>query len=153
MNCKKVRAENFRNIALAEVEFCPGVNILLGENAQGKTNLLESIFLSSVGRSFRSNHTEEMIRFGESSADVTLDYEDSVRQNQLHIKIFKEKHRIVEKNGLKMDKLSDMVGCFRAVLFCPEHLSLIKDGPSERRSYLDMAISRLYPMYIHSLQR
>lgn len=69
------------------------------------------------------------------------------------MRIFQEKQRLVEKNGVRIEKLSDIMGSFRAVLFCPEHLSLIKDGPSERRSYLDMAISRMYPMYIHSLQK
>ena len=68
------------------------------------------------------------------------------------MKLFRDKQRLVEKNGIKMDRLSDIVGSFRAVLFCPEHLSMIKDGPAARRNYMDMAISRMYPMYMHSLQ-
>ncbi len=153
MYCKKISVRNFRNIAEAEVTFSEGVNILLGENAQGKTNLLEAIFYPSVGRSFRGAHTPEMIRFGESFAEIDLNFRDAKRDQEIKVKIFRDKQRQIEKNGLKMEKLSDIVGSFRAVLFCPEHLSMIKDGPSQRRSYMDMAISRMAPMYIHSLQK
>lgn len=153
MYCKKISVRNFRNISEAEVTFSEGVNILLGENAQGKTNLLEAIFYPSVGRSFRGAHTPEMIRFGESFAEIDLNFRDAKRDQEIKVKIFKDKQRQIEKNGLKMEKLSDIVGSFRAVLFCPEHLSMIKDGPSQRRNYMDMAISRMAPMYIHSLQK
>ena len=153
MYCKKIKVANFRNIEKAEVEFCEGVNILAGENAQGKTNLLEAIFYTSVGRSFRSAYNAQMIRFGCELADISLDFKDSKRAQNIHVRIFHDKQRQVEKNGVRVDKLSDIMGSFRAVLFCPEHLSLIKDGPSERRAFLDMAISRMYPMYMHSLQR
>ena len=153
MFCKRIDVRDFRNIESASVEFCDGVNILAGENAQGKTNLLEAVFYASVGRSFRSVHNAQLIRFGAENSDISLDYRDTKRDQNIHIRIFQEKQRIVEKNGIKADKLSDIMGSFRAVLFCPEHLSLIKDGPSERRAYLDMAISRMYPMYIHSLQK
>jgi len=153
MYCKKISVRNFRNIAEAEVTFSEGVNILLGENAQGKTNLLEAIFYPSVGRSFRGAHTPEMIRFGESFAEIDLNFRDAKRDQEIKVKIFRDKQRQIEKNGLKMEKLSDIVGSFRAVLFCREHLSMIKDGPSQRRSYMDMAISRMAPMYIHSLQK
>ncbi|MBQ2999309.1 MAG: DNA replication/repair protein RecF [Clostridia bacterium] len=153
MYCKKISVRNFRNISEAEVTFSEGVNILLGENAQGKTNLLEAIFYPSVGRSFRGAHTPEMIRFGESFAEIDLNFRDAKRDHEIKVRMFRDKQRQIEKNGIKMEKLSDIVGSFRAVLFCPEHLSMIKDGPSQRRSYMDMAISRMAPMYIHSLQK
>ena len=153
MYCKRIRVRDFRNIETADVSFCEGVNVLAGENAQGKTNLLEAVFYASVGRSFRSVHNAQMIRFGCDVADILLDFRDSKRDQNIHVKIFHDKQKLVEKNGVKAQKLSDIMGSFRAVLFCPEHLSLIKDGPSERRAYMDMAISRIYPMYIHSLQK
>ena len=155
MYCKRTAVKNFRNIKEADVSFSPGVNILVGENAQGKTNLLEAIFFASVGRSFRASNTSEMISFGQKSATVSLDYmcEGKERVDNLTFSLFTDKKKIVEKNNLKIEKMSDIVGSFRAVLFCPEHLSLIKDGPAERRSYLDIAISRISPRYIHSLQR
>ena len=155
MYCKSIAVKNFRNIKEAEVCFSQGVNILVGENAQGKTNLLEAIFYASVGRSFRAANAQEMISFGEKSSEVSLEYQcaDKARADVIDFKLFSDKKKIVEKNHLRVEKMSDIVGSFRAVLFCPEHLSLIKDGPAERRSYLDIAISRISPKYIHSLQR
>jgi DNA replication and repair protein RecF len=153
MQCNAVSLAGFRNIEEATVRFSPGVNVLYGENAQGKTNLLEAIFYASVGRSFRSAHNAQMIRFGAESADIELDFKDSKREQNIHVRIFHDKQKLMEKNGVRAQRLSDIMGSFRAVLFCPEHLSLIKDGPSERRAYLDMAISRMYPMYIYSLQK
>lgn len=155
MYCKRVAVKNFRNVEEASIEFCPEVNVLVGDNAQGKTNLLEAIFYASVGRSFRAANIGEMIRFGQRNAEIEIDYRcsDRVRDDNLQIKLFTDKKKIVEKNNLRVEKLSDIVGSFRAVLFCPEHLSLIKDGPSERRNYLDIAISRISPKYIRSLQR
>jgi len=153
MHCKKITVTNFRNVTSAEVCFCSGVNVLLGKNAQGKTNLLEAVFYASVGRSFRGASGAQMIKFGADAARISLDYEASGREQNIDIKIFKDKQRLATKNGIKIERLSELMGSFRAVLFCPEHLSLIKDGPSERRGYLDIAISRIYPTYIHSLQR
>ena len=155
MYCKKVKLTNFRNVSEAEIEFCDGINILAGENAQGKTNLLEAIFYASVGRSFRASSSNEMILFGKKNAVVSIDYmsDKKERSDNITIQLFSDKKKIVEKNHLRVERLSDIVGSFRSVLFCPEHLSLIKDGPLERRTYLDIAISRISPKYIHSLQR
>ena len=153
MYCKKIKVKNFRNIEEAEVEFTEGVNILTGENAQGKTNLLEAVYYPSVGRSFRSAHITDMITFGRPSAEISNDFRDNKRDLNIKVTLYRDKQRKIEKNGMRIDKLSDVVGSFRAVLFCPEHLSMIKDGPSGRRNYMDMAISCTYPLYIHSLQR
>ena len=155
MYCRRVSVKDFRNIENADVEFCPGVNVLVGENAQGKTNLLEAIFYASVGRSFRAANVSEMIGFDKKNAEITVCYrrEEKERDDKLSIKLFTDKKKIVEKNNLRVEKMSEIAGSFRAVLFCPEHLSLIKDGPGERRNYLDIAISRISPKYIHSLQR
>ncbi len=153
MYCNTIKVRDFRNIEEAEVSFDKGVNILIGENAQGKTNLLEAIFYLSVGKSFRAAHSSEIIRFGADHAELEIDYNDGVRDNNIKMHIFRDRQRKVEKNHLKIEKMSEIVGSFRAVLFCPEHLSLIKDGPSLRRNYLDIAISRLYPLYMKTLQR
>ena len=155
MYCKKVSLTNFRNISECSLDFCDGINILAGENAQGKTNLLEAIFYASVGRSFRATSSNEMISFGKRTATLSIDYQSDKkeRQDNITIQLFSDKKKTVEKNHLRVERLSDIVGSFRSVLFCPEHLSLIKDGPLERRTYLDIAISRISPKYIRSLQR
>ena len=153
MECKKISICNFRNIERAEIVFDGGVNILCGENAQGKTNLLEAIHFTSIGKSFRTSHDEEMIRFGEELCQVSLDFCDSVRTQNITVRMMPGKRKQIEHNKNKVSRVSDIVGTFRTVLFCPEHLSLIKEGPGERRNFLDIALSQLYPVYLKSLQR
>lgn len=153
MECNAIRIKNFRNIEEAEIEFDAGVNILTGDNAQGKTNLLEAISFTALGKSFRTTHEEDLIRFGAESAEISIDFTDSVRRQNITVRMMPGKRRRIEQNKVKVGRLSDIVGAFRTVLFCPEHLSLIKDGPAERRNYLDIAISQLYPVYLKSLQR
>ena len=140
MICRKLTAANFRNIEAATVEFSPGVNLLVGDNAEGKTNLIEAIYYISLGESFRGAPESEMIRFGTDDATVSLDFADSQREQNVSVHIFRDKRRRFEQNGVKIFKMSDIVGALRAVLFCPEHLSLIKDGPSLRRGWIDVAI-------------
>jgi DNA replication and repair protein RecF len=96
-----------------------------------------------------------MISFGQKSATISLDYlcEGRQREDNITFNLFTDKKKIVEKNHLKIEKMSDIVGSFRAVLFSPDHLQMIKDGPALRRNYLDVAISQIRPMYLHSLQK
>ena len=153
MLCKKVELRNFRNAECEVVEFENGINVLHGENAQGKTNLLEAIYLVSLGKSFRTTHDTEIIKFGEEYASVSLDYVCADREQNISMHFSDKQRKNVTHNGVKITKLSELVGSFRAVLFSPDHLQMIKDGPALRRSYLDVAISQIRPMYLHSLQK
>ena len=153
MECNRIRIRDFRNIESACIDFQSGVNILFGENAQGKTNLLEAISFAALGKSFRTSHDEEMIRFGAESCEVSLDFTDSARQKNIKVRMMVGKRKHIEQNKVKIGRVSDIVGVFRTVLFCPEHLSLIKEGPGERRNYMDIALSQLYPVYLKSLQK
>ena len=154
MLCKKVELCNFRNAENEVIEFDRGINVLHGENAQGKTNLLEAIYYVSLGKSFRTSHDVEIIRFGEEYASVSLDYESAGREQNITMRMSSNarQRKNVTHNGVKITKLSELVGSFRAVLFSPDHLQMIKDGPALRRNYLDVAISQIRPMYLHSLQ-
>ena len=155
MLCKKIELYNFRNVEQQTVEFDNGINVLHGENAQGKTNLLEAIYYISLGKSFRTTHENEIIRFGEEYASISLDYESEERVQNITMRFSDNvrQRKNVTHNGVKITKLSELVGSFRAVLFSPDHLQMIKEGPSLRRSYLDVAISQIRPMYLHSLQK
>ena len=153
MTCKRIKIKNFRNIERAEVEFSEGVNLLIGANAQGKTNLLEAIGYVALGKSFRTSHDEELIRFGAEMTELSVDFTDSVREQNITVRLSRGKRRRIEHNHVKVDRVSDAMGLFRTVLFCPEHLSMIKEGPGERRNFLDVALSQLYPIYLRSLQR
>lgn len=153
MFCKKVELNNFRNTESECVSFDGGINVLHGENAQGKTNLLEALYFISLGKSFRTTHEGEVIRFGEEYASVSLDYERANRPQNITIRLSDLQKKNVTHNGVRITRLSDLVGCFRAVLFSPDHLQMIKDGPALRRSYLDIAISQIRPLYLFSLQK
>lgn len=155
MICRYIDLKNYRNIEEARVEFDEGVNVLIGDNAQGKTNLLEGIYTFALGKSFRGVKEADVIRFGENESILSLGFENASRKEVQSLKIHLKRgvRKKIEMNGLKIDKIGEMIGNFRAVLFCPEHLSLIKEGPSMRRNYLDVAISQFRPVYLRSLQR
>ncbi len=153
MICNGITLTDFRNIESASVRFDSGVNVLYGNNAQGKTNLLEGIYYAAIGKSFRGQHAPEVIRFGTEGSTLSLDYTAAGRAQNITMRLFPNRSRAVEKNKVRVTKMSELVGSFRAVLFCPEHLSLIKGGPAERRQFLDIAISGLEPVYLATLQR
>ncbi len=139
---------------MADVDFCEGTNVLIGENAQGKTNLLEAIYMTALGKSFRQGTDKDVIRFGEEGCFIRNNYHDDTRDMEISMRIFSDRRaKRVEQNRVKVARTSDMVGCFKVVLFCPEHLLIIKDGPALRRNFLDVAISQIRPLYMKSLQR
>ena len=153
MQCLAVTLNDFRNIERACVRFSPGVNVLYGDNAQGKTNLLEGIYFAAIGKSFRSLHAREAIAFGKESALISVDFMAQDRVQNISVRLFQGRARAVEKNHVRILRMSELVGALRAVLFCPEQLSLVKGGPAERRQFLDIAISAREPAYLASLQR
>ena len=152
MFCNNIELRNFRNIEAADVSFSDGVNVLLGSNAQEKTNLLEAVYTASVGRSFRATRDAELVRFGAEFATVAVEFTDTRRQ-RLEMQYVPGRRRSITLNKNKITRLADFAGRFRSVLFCPEHLSLIKGAPAVRRDFLDTAISQLRPMYLVSLTK
>ena len=153
MICKRVEFINFRNIENEKIELCDGVNVIHGENAQGKTNILEGIYLFARGKSFRAFKDRELIRFGCEGAIAKLGFERKDGECELGVEISKNSTKKFYRNRVKADKTSDIIGEFRAVLFCPSHLGIIKDAPSVRRKFLDVAISQLRPIYIKMLSK
>ena len=147
MILKSFKAENFRNIGRCDIEFSPGVNLLLGDNAQGKTNAVEGINIFSRGKSFRGSDEKDLLRFGEEGFRIEIKYADRDGDSSLEYAVF-GKERVRKKNGYKIKKLSEMIGSFRSVLFCPDNMSIVRDGPEERRNFLNAAISQCYPEYI-----
>lgn len=153
MICKNIEFLNFRNIESEKIEFCEGVNIIHGENAQGKTNILEGIYLFARGKSFRAFKDKEAIKFGTDGAVMKLAYDKKDGESLLGVEIFKNGTKRFYKNKIKVNKTSEIIGDFRAVLFCPSHLGIIKDAPSVRRRFLDVAISQLRPIYLKMLSK
>ena len=147
MELNSIRLLGFRNIEDQTVDFEPGVNALIGENAQGKTNLLEAIYLLACGKSFRVPRAQEMIRHGQDLAEIRAVISGDSLPFSLTYRMTRKKGREILKNGVRLEKLSEFLGLFRAVLFCPEHLFLVKSGPGQRRSFLDAAICQIRPYY------
>lgn len=145
MVIKSLGIENFRNIEKLNIEPCDNVNVIFGENAQGKTNITEALWLFTGCRSFRGSRDREMIKFGEERARLGLSFMTNSREKEMNIEIAEKKK--VSLNGIDFPTPAKSVGEFLAVVFSPVHLSLIKDGPGERRKFLDIAISQLRPQY------
>ncbi len=146
MKVERLTLENFRNISAAQIEADSGINVFYGQNAQGKTNLLEAIWLFTGAKSFRGAKDSEFLKFGAPFCRNTIDFYAEERQQTAEMII--EKKRKVKLNGVEQASASDLAGRFTAIVFSPKDLSVISDGPRERRRLLDMAICQLYPEYI-----
>lgn len=156
MICKKIEYRDFRNIEHAEWEPHPRINVLMGMNAQGKTNLLEGISLLSQGRSFRCRKDGEMVRHGCEISEVAVRFDTEERKDQSIGMRFlggRKSGRACVYNGIRLDKSSEMVGKLRTVLFAPLHLELVSGSPEIRRHFLDMAICQLSREYLITMQR
>ena len=146
MRVDAVRLENFRNYAGETVAFSPDINVITGENAQGKTNLLESIFLLSCGHSFRTRFDRELISFGAQTALVRGEVFSGGRSQTIEISMRPGVRKKISCNGVPK-KAGELTETVRVVLFSPDDLYMIKEGASARRRFLDMAISQLRPAY------
>lgn len=151
MTVQSLRLENFRNFQDETFEFAGGINILAGHNAQGKTNCIEALYFCSCLKSYRVLKEEQLIRFGAENAAVTLNFSVDGREEELKILFAKGRPKEFRHNGLVVPRLRDLLGCFQAVIFTPDHLNLIKEGPNKRRNFLDMALCSLDLRYTDQL--
>ena len=146
---KNIKIKNFRNYNQEEINLEKNINIFYGKNAQGKTNIIESIFLCSLGKSFRAKKDNEMIKLNEENAIVEIEYEKSDRDGKIKIEIGNKKN--IYLNGIKIKKLSELLGNLNIVIFTPDDINILKGGPQNRRRFLDIMISQLRPNYMHIL--
>ena len=152
MFLKRLLLRNFRNYKQAVAVFSPSINLIQGENGQGKTNLLEAIHLISTGRSFRTNSLSDLISFGEKFFYLEADFcKEGVFQS---LKIYyDEKTRRVQYNTTVYSSLNSLLGILPFVLLTPDDLSLVSGPPIERRRFLDLHIAQMHPLYVHHLSR
>ncbi len=155
MVINRITADGYKNLEDIDIELDPKMNIVYGENAQGKTNLIESVWLCSGCRSFRGTRDKDFIGFEKDSAKVGLTFTDSVRQQRIEFEVKKGsvKDKLVTLNGVKLPLLSKLFGSFRCVVFTPEDLNLIKGSPDNRRSFSDLSIAQIKPSYINALNK
>lgn len=146
MKISRLHLEQFRNIESLSVFPCETVNIIYGDNAQGKTNLLEAIWLLSGAKSFRGAKDADLIRFGESRALIESDFFCAGRQQTSKIQL--EGKKTAWLNDIRQDSITAFAGIFTTVVFSPSHLGLVKDGPAGRRKFLDTSICQITPRYI-----
>lgn len=145
----KIKLNNFRNYQSQEINLNDGINIFYGENAQGKTNIIESIYLCSVGRSFRAKRDQELINFNKQNATVEVEFNKSDRDGKIKIEI--ENKKRIFLNGIKLKKYSELLGNINVVIFTPDDIDILKGEPKKRRKFLDVMISQLKPNYMHIL--
>jgi len=153
MRAVSVSFENYRNLAAASLTFSPGVNVLWGDNAQGKSNILEGIYYFARGKSFRGVPDRLLVRTGCDFASLTLDCRSAADSydTRLGITIPHQGRKRLTRGGAPLSGLRELVGSFRAVLFCPEHLTLVSGSPAQRRAFLDIAAAQLSPQYVAAL--
>ena len=148
MNLRKIELRNFRNYEHVKLDFAPGVNLIVGDNAQGKTNLLEGISYLGSGKSFRVMKTSEMVRFGADFADIEGEIFAQERNQTLRWVLFNgSRPRQIFRNGAKKKSAGEITGVLPTVLFCPEDLMVLKTGAAQRRRLGDHALCQLRPNY------
>lgn len=151
MIVNKIFLKNFRNYKSEEIEFDKKINIIHGNNAQGKTNILEAIYLFALGKSNRAFHDYDVINFEEEESEIKIDFISREKENTGEIYISKNKKKKISINEIPIKKNSDLVGRFNVVFFGPEYLSLIKEGPKKRRKNIDILISQLKKGYLSDI--
>lgn len=153
MIVKSVSVQGFRNLKDDTICLNDGINIFCGDNAQGKTNILESIYFCSMGRSHRVKQDSRLINFDKKEAHIRVYTEKERRSDRIDVHIRKDEKKGIALNGVPIKKLSELLGTFYTVIFSPEDLSLIKNSPAERRRFVDMELCQLSNIYYYNLQQ
>lgn len=151
MYISSLSLSNFRNYSSEKIEFSPYTNVIYGDNAQGKTNILEAVYIFSQGRSHRAKSDRELIKFGSDFTKLSLEFHDSDRDYNAAIRMMKNGKKNIKVNHVQITKLSMLMNYLNVVMFSPEDLDLVKGSPSARRRFIDSSLSQLYPRYLISL--
>lgn len=147
MYIKKIKLNDFRNYGSLEIELSDKVNFILGQNAQGKTNLIESAYIISVGKSFRTSRDSDMVRFGKDFSTVYAEILKDNTEGSVEIIIDKSGKKSVKIDGVKIKKASQLLKNIYIVIFSPEDLKIVKDEPEKRRKFIDKELCQIKPSY------
>ncbi len=151
MIIKKIYLENFRNYKSQWINLDNNINVFYGNNAQGKTNILEALYYSALGRSFRTYKDNELIMLGKDLSKIKIVYEKAKRESEIEIILKKAEKKAIKLNGIKLNKSSELIGNLNIVIFSPDDIIILKQAPALRRKFLDILISQLKPNYVHIL--
>jgi DNA replication and repair protein RecF len=152
MKLNTIQLKNFRNYDELQLDFHPNLNIFLGQNAQGKTNILEAIHFLALTRSHRTSHDKELIAWNEKEMKVLGTVEKTHATVPLEVQLT-SKGRIAKANHLKENRLADYIGQLNLIMFAPENLELVKGSPAVRRKFMDMEIGQIRPVYLYDSMR
>ena len=150
MKVNRIYVNNWRNYDMGTAEFAPGINVICGKNAQGKTNLLEAVYMLTGGKSFRTRFDKELIRFDATGGEILADVEAHGRVQTVRILLQRGQRKTITQNGVKKTAM-ELADSLKAVLFCPDDLNLIRDGAAVRRKLMDNAICQIRPKYAEIL--
>ena len=151
MQIKAIEFENFRNYENFKIEFSSGVSVIYGENGQGKTNILEAVYMCGLGKSHRKSRDEEMILFGKEEAHIKGEFEISNLSKRIDIHLKKNSGKGIAVNQIPIKKISELYGQISVVIFSPEDLEIIKRGPSVRRNFMNVELCQMDPIYTENL--
>ena len=151
MIVKSLELMNFRNYERLSIDFDPSTNIIYGDNAQGKTNILEAICVSGTSRSHRGSRDREMIRFGQEEAHIRTLVEKDSNEYRIDIHLKKNHSKGIAINKIPIKKSSELFGILNIIFFSPEDLSIIKSGPDKRRHFIDMELCQIDRIYLYNL--
>lgn len=153
MYIKNLSLQYFRNYSSLNIDLSPKLNILYGDNAQGKTNILEAIYMCAMGRSQKTQKDKEIIKINEKEAHIQAHVVKENSENKIDVHLKLETKKGIAINNIAIKKLNELFGTIYVVIFSPEDLQLIKNGPSERRKFIDMEICQLSSIYYYNLQQ
>jgi len=150
MYFKNLHLQNFRNYKELDLEFDEKLNLILGENAQGKTNLIEALYIMGLGKSFRTNNDQEMIAFGSDFSKAVSIIQDEDKETTTEIQ-YKKDGKILKLDGIKLLRTMDLLENVYIVVFSPDDLKIVKEGPDNRRRFLDRELCQIKPIYYSDL--
>lgn len=151
MRINNIILQNFRNYGNLELEFNEHRNIIVGENAQGKTNLIEAIYLAAFAKSFRTNNAGDMVRFGEDKGRINVDITSEELDKNIDITILANGRKMIKKDGKLVRRTADLLNNIVVIIFSPDDLRIIKDSPDRRRAYINRELSQIRPQYYEVL--
>ena len=151
MIIESLELKNYRNYKELHMDLHPGTNVLYGDNAQGKTNILESMYVCATTKSHKGSRDREIINFGEDESHIKMNIRKNDVPYRIDMHLKKNKTKGVAVNGIPIRKASELFGIVNIVFFSPEDLNIIKNGPADRRRFIDLELCQLNKLYVHSL--
>lgn len=152
MIIESIKLKNFRSYKEKEFSLSPTTNVFFGNNAEGKTNILEAVYVCALGKSFRTRKDAELVKFNEEFGVVDISFSDRNRKKNINFIVSAKSKKQIKVNGIKQTKISDLLGNLFVILFFPDDMNFAKGEPGERRKSFDLLISQLNPVYMHILQ-